>query len=374
MDTKNTQSTHINTSWKTVDKNADFEENKKREIVENLDIKSNPNYVKKIDIINNKDLKDMIKDKELIDFENDKKTEKENTKINLYIIHTIKKEIENDFKNKKIPEYMQNSINFIDGVMLWGGRIKNNVLRTIIQIYKGEIFPVKANNPEKETKENKYIRFQIDRNNWWIYLYKNKKNGTYKIFEKDEKWYMIGVDAITWTKTSMPTLYMDDMCILGKWDYFLRRHIDHGAYIGNMKEILMEAKKTLNKYEIFRNKNIKCMISSSRLFDPEFLEFYKNFRDNILEEERKKLQPSNIINTREETKIYWWYLPSTNLDNYDRFIKRVDKKWNIKETTLTKALDTYHKQWKEIKDWWSFIDLEKLEKWYNENKKSDQNQ
>jgi hypothetical protein len=68
-------------------------------------------------IITKGNLKELKKDQELSDFENNKNTKKENTKINIFIGETIKEEIKKNYRDKKIPQYIVDSMSWINKII-----------------------------------------------------------------------------------------------------------------------------------------------------------------------------------------------------------------------------------------------------------------
>ena len=149
MDKKNQKNTPANYSWEITGKTAILGEKEKKEIVEELHnekyfnneeieiIKENQNYITKMKIIKAGNLKELRRDQELLDFENNKNTKKENTKINLFIANNIKEEIKKNYRDKKVPQYIVDSMSWISKIIAeWNTyletdmekweRIKNN--------------------------------------------------------------------------------------------------------------------------------------------------------------------------------------------------------------------------------------------------------
>jgi hypothetical protein len=92
---------------------------------------------------------------------------------------------------------------------------------------------------------------------------------------------------------------MQDNCILNKGDYILHRHIEDDADLKNMEKTMIEGKKIADNILANKNEKVKIILSSSRLFDPEFIEHFKKTRKELGIKE-----DSNIIKIRENTAKY----------------------------------------------------------------------
>jgi hypothetical protein len=130
-------------------------------------------------------------------------------------------------------------------------------------------------------------------------------------------------------------------------------HFDEGIDITKMSDILLQWKKILDQY--LRDKKIRYVIASSRLFDDEFNEFWMRER----EKEWKKEIP-NRIKIREESMNYWWKLPP-EIPALDDPIEENFIEWE--ENSMTRAIKKYITQGNILKEWGWYIDLEALEKW-----------
>ena len=136
--------------------------------------------------------------------------------------------------------------------------------------------------------------------------------------------------------------------------FFIRIHFDEDTDITKMSDVLLKWKKLLDTY--FVDKKIKYAILSSRLFDDEFNDF--RIRERI--KEWKTTTPNRIKIREERLKYYWCKLASQepSLDDpiEDNFVF-----WE--DNSMMRAIKKYKSEWKTLKEWWWYIDLEKLEKW-----------
>ena len=205
------------------------------------------------------------------------------------------------------------------------------------------------------------MTFLLSTKTEWKYIWlETQKNKNFEIYEdKDSQWkYKIieyfkkerkEIDPITWTYKETEEITKNRKLVCDRWDFIVKRHIDENVNIDDMYKILKTGKMLFDNTN--PEKHIRFVISSSRLFDRDFNDFWMKERekkDNTAIPKRVK-----ILNTLQEKK-YWGYLPMMSLASWeyvDRFIRS-------EKNSLTDAIKKYGS--KNIKDWWSFIDLEKL--------------
>lgn len=165
-----------------------------------------------------------------------------------------------------------------------------------------------------------------------------------RIFQKGKE--RKEIDPTTWGYKKAEEITNNWELVCNRWDFIVKRHIDEDVNIDDMYEILKTGKSLLDNTN--PKKNIRFVISSSRLFDRDF----NDFRIKEREKKGKVEIPRRvkILHTLQEKK-YWWYLPLTPWEDTDRFIRPG-------KNSLNDAIEKYGI--KNIQDWWSFIDLTKL--------------
>jgi hypothetical protein len=141
-----------------------------------------------------------------------------------------------------------------------------------------------------------------------------------------------------------------DVAVLQWQKYFLQRHIDDGANISDMSDVLLQWKNLFDFY--LENKWVRYIVSSSWLFDDEFNKFW-------MKKKKKEwnLEIPNRIKIRQESLNYGWILPSWESE------EDIEKFLNWKKNSMTRAIEKYQKEWKEIKEGKWYIDLQKLQNW-----------
>lgn len=148
--------------------------------------------------------------------------------------------------------------------------------------------------------------------------------------------------------------------VLRDQEFFVRRHIDEYTDISRMSDILLKWKKIFDYY--LTDKKIRYLISSSWLFDDEFNDFWMKER---IKEWNSKI-PNRIKMREEWLKNYGWKLPPEEVDPNDP-IESHFRTWE--DNSMTRAMKKYLSEWKKIKIWWWYIDLEALERWKNQQEK-----
>jgi hypothetical protein len=185
---------------------------------------------------------------------------------------------------------------------------------------------------EYDKVDNKKLRKCAKIARWETFLFSTNKPGCIRL-EVQKTAKNNNIQPLNWQK------------------YYIRRHIDDEADISLMSDILLKWKFFLDYY--LTNKKIRYLISSSRLFDDQFNEFWMKERAK-----EWKFDVPNRIKIREERLNYGWILPDLESEESIE-----DKFMNWEDNSMTKAFEKYKAQWKELKEWWWYIDLEKLENW-----------
>jgi len=279
------------------------------------------NYNTKVEFINSewfKEMRSLEKDEKFSlskEWLNEDKLKKDTSQINKLIIKNVLlqkldltyKKLElmwwdsEQFKILKICK--NNCLNYLNEV-LESSNIDNKKLRKCAKISRGETFLFKSS--------------QINDKCIWLELKK--------------VWNRKDVDILQWQ------------------EYFLQRHIDDGADITNMSAVLLQWKNLFDFY--LKDKWVRYIVSSSWLFDDEFNKFWMN--------ERKKewnLGIPNRIKIRQESLNYGWILPSWESE------EDIGKFLNWKKNSMTRSIEKYKEEWKEIKEGKWYIDLQKLQNW-----------
>jgi len=210
------------------------------------------------------------------------------------------------YKNNSIDKkYLWYAKDFIEQNTENKNEVKENVYREMIQIIEGKRFVIQANKLEAKTKKNRYIQFEIEKNT--------------------RKGIIIQGKEITWE------------CVM-------RRHIDKGADISKMTDCILEWAKLIRSIPEY--KDIKFLVSCSRLNDKDFIDYRKSIRE----------EHSNIIAMAEEENKHGIYIDDGWRPRQWFWHKRVQEGsnlWNI----ITK----YEVEKQPLKNRTRIIDLDELE-------------
>lgn len=265
------------------------------------------NYNTKVDFINSewfKEMRSLEKDKKFSlskEWLNEDKLKKYTSQINKLIIKNVLLQ-KLDLTYKKFE-------------LKWWNQEQNEILKSCRKNW----FQYLQEVLESSNIDNKKLRKCAKISRKEMFLFNSSEINDKCIWlELKKAWWRKDVDVLQWQK------------------YFLQRHIDDGADIANMSDVLLQWKKLF--YFYLSEKKIRYIISSSWLFDDEFNEFWMN--------ERKKEWNSEIpnrIKIREESLNYGGILPPWKSE------EKIDRFFNWKKILWRELLKNIEKDEKKLK-------------------------